>query len=381
MADPASPSRDELAATLALAQIRGIGASRLRTVVRASGGAVAAIRAPHAQLAALPGFSRAAATAIRATTPAAGHTILEALDRLGARVLLAGDPAFPRLLREIPDAPPVLYVWGDPSLLTRAAVAFVGSRNCSPYGRAATRLLAGSVAATGQVVVVSGMARGIDAEAHEAALEAGGGSVGVLGNGFGVIYPAAHRALYDRMVASGCLITEHPPGERPHAGAFPRRNRLVAGLAAVTVVVEAAVSSGALITADCALDQGRTVLAVPGPITSATSAGCNKLIQQGAKPALVAGDILEELGLPGDRERGEGSGRSPGAGGPGARVPPSDLDPLQRTLWDALAPEPTHVDALVAAGGGDTGRVLTALTELEMRGIVKQEAGMMFGLR
>jgi len=376
VADLASGSRDEVAATLALAQIRGIGSGRLRTLVRASGGAVAAIRAPHAQTAALPGFSRAAATAVRATSLATGLDILDHLDRLGARALLAGDPEFPPLLTEIPDAPSVLYVWGDVSLLPRTSVAFVGSRNCSAYGSAATRMLAGDVAATGQVVVVSGMARGIDAEAHEAALDAGGPSVGVLGNGFGVVYPAANRALYERMIAKGCLVTELPPGERPHAGAFPRRNRLVSGLAQVTVVVEAAVSSGALITADCALDQGRTVLAVPGPITSATSVGCNKLIQQGAKPVLTAGDILEELGL----GRGEeGSGRR--EEGSAARKPPSDLDPMQKSLWEALDPEPQHVDVLVAAGGGDAGKILTALTELELRGIVKQEPGMMFGLR
>src|SRR2546425_12325252 len=145
------------------------------------------------------------------------------------------------------------------------------------------------------------MARGIDAIAHAAALDSGGASVGVLGNGFGVIYPAVNRALYERMVAHGCLVTELPPGDRPHAGAFPRRNRLISGLAGVTVVIEAAPGSGALITVDCALDQGRAVLAVPGPITSPTSLGCNKLIQQGAKPALAPGDILEELGLPGAR--------------------------------------------------------------------------------
>src|SRR5881296_3165588 len=150
-----------------------------------------------------------------------------------------------------------------------------------------------------------------------AALDAGGTSVGVLGNGFGVIYPVANRALYERMIARGCLVTELPPGERPHAGAFPRRNRLISGLAGVTVVIEAAPGSGALITADCALDQGRAVLAVPGPITSPTSLGCNKLIQQGAKPALAAGDVLEELGLPGAAQGGaerEASGVSPGHG-------------------------------------------------------------------
>jgi len=219
------------------------------------------------------------------------------------------------------------------------------------------------------------MARGIDAIAHAAALDAGGASVGILGNGFGVIYPAVNRALYERMVARGCLVTELPPGERPHAGAFPRRNRLISGLAGVTVVVEAAPGSGALITADCALDQGRAVLAVPGPITSPTSLGCNRLIQQGAKPALSAADILEELGVPGAPDPG------PAARGDKApRSQPADLNDLQRSLWDALFTEPKHVDVLVATAGAETGAVLTALTELEMRGLVRQQPGMVFGL-
>jgi len=201
-----------------------------------------------------------------------------------------------------------------------------------------------------------------------------------------VIYPAVNRVLYERMVARGCLVTELPPGERPHAGAFPRRNRLISGLAGVTVVIEAAPGSGALITADCALDQGRAVLAVPGPITSPTSLGCNKLIQQGAKPALAAGDILEELGLPGAAQGGaerEASGVSPGHGagvGPPGRIPPPDLSALQRSLWDTLRSEPRHVDVLVASAGADTSAVLTALTELEMRGVVQQRPGMVFGL-
>ncbi len=254
------------------------------------------------------------------------------------------------------------------SLLARRAVGIVGSRNHSAYGAEAARILAGGVARAG-AVVVSGMARGIDAIAHGAALDAGGTSVGVLGNGFGVIYPAANRALYERMIARGCLITELSPGERPHAGAFPQRNRLISGLAGVTVIVEAAPGSGALITADCALDQGRAVLAVPGPITSPTSLGCNKLIQQGAKPALGAGDILEELGLPGAADP---------ASAPRGR--PADLNELQRTLWDALATEPKHVDALVAAARVETAAVLTALTDLEMRGVVQQRPGMVFSI-
>src|SRR5437773_10954799 len=177
------------------------------------------------------------------------------------------------------------------------------------------------------------------------------------------------------MVAAGCLVTELPPGERPHAHTFPRRNRLISGLPGVPVRVEAAPASGAHITAVAALEQGRAVLAVPGPITSPTSQGCNKLIQQGAKPALCLGDVLEELGLPA-ADAGLGS-RSPGAP---PRGQPPDLSPLQRTLWDALVAESQHVDALVAGAGVEAGEVLTALTELELRGLVRQEPGMVFGV-
>lgn len=377
MAHAAIGSRDELAAYLALAQIPGIGPARLRTLTTAFESACAVLGAPHGAIAALPGLSRAAATAIRGVALRSGHDILERLDRLGAGVLLASDEGFPPLLREIPDPPAFLYTWGDRALLARPAAGMVGSRNHSAYGAAATRLLAAGVAR--RATVVSGMARGLDAVAHMAALDAGGGTVGVLGNGFGVVYPAANRELYQRMIADGCLVTELPPGERPHAGAFPRRNRLISGLAGVTVVVEAAPGSGALITADCALDQGRSVLAVPGPITSPTSLGCNKLIQQGAKPALSPEDILEELGL--------GSlpvaSQSAGAASP-ARPSPFDLSALQRTLWEALQQEARHVDALVAAVGVTPGvataDVLTALTELELRGVVRQQPGMVFAL-
>ena len=368
MADAQDGGRDERAAYLALTGVPGIGAARLRTLRAAFQSARGALAAPHGALAALPGFSLAAATAIRSLRPEAGLGILDALDRLGATVLLPGEPGFPALLEEIPEPPALLYAWGDVTLLGRPAVAMVGSRNHTAYGAEAARLLAGGVAAAG-VVVVSGMARGLDAIIHTSALDAGGTSIGVLGNGFGVIYPAANRALYERMLTGGgCLVTEHPPGERPHAGAFPRRNRLISGLAAATVVVEAKPDSGAIITADSGLEQGRAVLAVPGPITSPTSLGCNRLIQQGAKPALSPRDILEELGL------------SVSPVSSGAPAAPAGLNDLQHTLWSALAVEPRHVDALVAAARQETSAVLTALTEMELRGVVRQEAGMRFAL-
>ncbi|MGE5142136.1 MAG: DNA-processing protein DprA, partial [Acidobacteriota bacterium] len=335
--------------------------------------------APAGAIAALPGFGPAAAGAVRAAGRKGGEDILRSLDRLGARVLLPTDAEFPPLLAEIADPPAALFVWGDASLLARPAAAIVGSRDHTPYGAAAAGLLSSGVARA--AVVVSGMARGLDAIAHDAALEAGGTTVGVLGNGFGVIYPAANRVLYERVSRDGCLVTELPPGERPRVSTFPRRNRIIAGLAGVTVVVEAAVNSGALITADCALEQGRSVLAVPGPITSPTSEGCNKLIQQGAKPALCVMDVLEELhvAVPADEQlplSGPAVGPRPGLS-PNPTAP-QDLSPLQRTLWDSLVTQPAHVDALVAGAGQSVGQVLTALTELELRGLVSQKPGMVF---
>jgi DNA processing protein len=374
VAAPADTSRDELSAYLSLAQIPGIGAARLRTLVAAFDSAGGALVAPHGAIAALPGFGPAAAMAVRASGRRAGEAILTDLDRLGATVILPGDPTYPPLLSEIAEPPAALFLWGNASLLARPAAAIVGSRNHTPYGAEATRLLAGGVARA--AVVVSGMARGLDAIAHQAALDAGGDTIGVLGNGFGVIYPVANRALYERVAAAGCLLTELPPGERPRVSTFPRRNRIIAGLAGVTVVVEAAVGSGALITADCALDQGRSVLAVPGPITSPTSTGCNKLIQQGAKPALCVADVLEELGLSVAQDT-QASVRAPQAG---QRATPADLNPLQRTLWESIAVESAHVDALVSGSGVDVGTVLTALTELELRGLVVQRPGMIFAL-
>jgi DNA processing protein len=363
----------EVVATLALALVPGIGSQRLRLLLGAFGSAEAVLHAPQARLVALHGISRAAATAIRGAAPQDGERVLAQLQEIGARALLPADHEYPAQLVDIHDPPAVLYAWGDVSLLARPAVAIVGSRNHTAYGAEAVRLLAGAVAR--RAVVVSGMARGIDALAHTAALDVGGGSVGVLGNGFGVIYPAANGALYERMVKHGCLVTEHPPGERPHAGSFSRRNRLISGLARAVLVVEAAAQSGAIVTADLGLEQSRAILAVPGPITSPTSVGCNKLIQQGAKAALCAADIFEEIGL--------SSGLNDTAvalATPAPRVPPPDLSGLQLTLWSRLTAEPQHVDALVAAARTGAADVLGALTELELRGLVRQTPGMVFGL-
>ena len=279
------------AAYVALALTPGIGPSRIHAILQVCHTATGAFSAPFEFLRSIPGINAAAASAIAAGGVSVGVRVLEETERLGARALIADDPRLPRAApRDSRSPPPVLFALGDLALLERPAVAIVGSRDHSDYGGEVARALAWGAASAG-LVVVSGMARGLDAVAHTAALDSGGATIGVLGNGLGVIYPTANRALYQRVAASGLLLTEFPPGERPTAGSFPRRNRLISGLARVTVVVEAAEGSGALITAGTALDQGREVMVVPGNITSPSSVGANRLIRDGAAPLLSSDDL------------------------------------------------------------------------------------------
>ena len=233
---------------------------------------------------------------------------VEHVERLGGSVLVPDDPDYPSSLRHIADPPPVLFVLGDLSLLERPARRGRRAAGTTPPTAAKWRAAVAWAAAAAGLVVVSGMARGLDAVAHDAALDAGGATIGVLGNGLGVVYPAANRRLYERVAERGYCSREFPPGERPTAGSFPRRNRLISGLARVTVVVEAAVGSGALITAGAALEQGREVMAVPGTITSAVSVGANRLIRDGADAAARAGGSAGALSR---SMRSPGAARSP----------------------------------------------------------------------
>jgi DNA processing protein len=366
---------DERAAYVALALIPGLSHARLSRLLEACDTPLGAISAPFAFLGTVPGISRAAATAIAAATPDDGRRALDAAGRLGARVLVPADPDFPEALRTIPEPPLVLFALGDLALLGRPLAGIVGSRDPSPYGVSTCRAIAGTAARAG-VGVVSGMARGLDAVAHEAALDAGGATVGVLGNGLGVIYPAANRALYARVAAEGLLLTEHPPGERPQTWNFPRRNRLVSGLARATVVVEAAESSGTLITVSAALEQGRDVLAVPGPITSPTSAGTNRLIRDGAAPYLEPDDLLRlypEAALPAPPATGAAAqpGREP------ASLPP-DIGEEARRVAALVEATGTHVDVLASRAGRTVSDVLGSLLALELAGVVVQAPGAIF---
>jgi DNA processing protein len=267
---------------------------------------------------------------------------------------------YPPLLARIHDPPPSLWLRGDapPALLADVAVAVVGARSCSGYGRSVARSLAGGVAEAG-AVVVSGLARGIDGEAHRGALAVAGRTVAVLGCGIDRDYPAAHAELAHAIVAAGGLVvSEYEAGVEPAPWRFPARNRIIAGLATATVVVEARERSGALITADFALEDGREVLAVPGEITSALSRGTNGLLRQGATPATGVADVLEAIRLQ-----------------PRAAPAAEPDDPACAAVLDALGAGAGTADELARATGLDAGRIATALTLLELAGRVAVEEG------
>ena len=280
------------------------------------------------------------------------------LREAGVRWLGRADSEFPHLLGAIHDPPAGLFVRGaaEMQLLHRASVAIVGARSCSPYGAQVARTLGRELAAAG-LVVVSGLARGVDGEAHRGALEAGGLTVGVLGCGIDRDYPAAHAELAARIRATSLTVSEYAPGVEPAPWRFPARNRIIAGLSAATVVVEARERSGALITADLALEEGREVFAVPGEITSALSRGTIDLLRLGATPLGGSEDVLEVFGL------------SP------ARAKSAELRPTADTVLARLRDGPTSPDELARATGLDAGALASALTELELAGCAIASGG------
>lgn len=279
--------------------------------------------------------------------------------------LARSDALFPPRLKAIFDPPPSLYLRGSggPELLGRRAVGVVGARSCSPYGAQVARMLGRELAAAG-LVIVSGLARGIDGEAHRGALESGGPTVGVLGCGIDRDYPAANAALSRRMEDGGLVVSEYEAGVEPAPWRFPARNRIIAGLCEAVVVVEARERSGALITADFALDEGREVFAVPGEITSALSVGSNALLRLGATPLTGSGDVLEALGI----ERAA-AGEDP------------DVSEAARRVLRLVRDTPSAADELVARASLEAGAVSIALTELELAGLVAAAEGVYRAVR
>lgn len=366
--DPAGASEDTRA-LVALTRLRGLGPVRIARLLDACGSPGAALRAPLGRLRSIGGIGPGTAASIveaRAGVGALVEKELEQLDAIGARLITILDEAYPALLRMIPAAPPVLRVLGDPDPeRIRDAVAIVGSRRCTLYGREQAARFAGSLGGAG-LAIVSGGARGIDASAHLAALDCGATTIVVQGCGLGHTYPSEHRALYERVVESGgAVISELPFDTPPSAENFPARNRIISGLTLGVLVIEAGRRSGALITARHAVeDHAREAFGVPGRVDSASSAGTNDLLKSGAHLVTEPGEVLEILGRSSVRAVAEEPTQTPDPG-------LGSLDPVARTIVEALD-HPKTGDELGEALSLDPATIRAHATLLEIQGRIRR---------
>ncbi|MEI9889387.1 MAG: DNA-processing protein DprA [Caulobacteraceae bacterium] len=345
---------DERRDWLRLARAHGVGPVAFRYLIDTYGDAAQAIGA-------LPRLAERAGRAQppRIPSPAEAERELAAGTAIGAKLLCAGEPAFPPLLAAIDPPPPVIWTLGDAGLLHGRCVAVVGARNASAAGQRFARALAHDLGRAG-FTVVSGLARGVDGAAHEGALETG--TAAVLGGGPDDVYPSEHEGLYRRIVEKGCIVSESPPGYRAQARDFPRRNRLISGLSLGVVVVEAELKSGSLITARLAAEQGREVFAVPGSPLDARARGTNDLIRQGAALCEGAEDVIRTLdGIGAGMREPEPSGYRPQAAGE------PDMALIKRVA-ELLSPTPTHWDEIARAAGAPGPQVYAALVELSLAG-------------
>lgn len=350
----------EAGALLVLKGQSGLGDRGIKRLVESSGSGVRALRAAGDQ------------TDLLAPAPQ-GHP-LDAWMEAGIGILPMTSSRYPSSLRELTDPPPVLFWIGDPDLLEKPSVAIVGSRKATPGGRRTAETM-GRVLAGAGVTVVSGMALGIDGAAHRGALEGGGRTVAVLGSGFHMVYPAAHRGLFREICSLGLAISEFLPDEPALPHHFPKRNRIIAALAEAVIVVEAGARSGALITVDHALDLGKDVFAVPGSVESSRSAGSNVLLRDGARPLVEPTNLLEELRASGV-DLIDDSGVVPPEG-KGGRTVPAGL----QSVWDVLASEPLTVEEVAIRAGIPVGETLAGLSALELGGWASQCPGSRFQRR
>lgn len=376
-----------------LAELPGLDNQARLALLRHFGTPENAFYADAGEILLTEGITRGQASALENRDLAAANRILADCQRLGLRILTFQDAEYPSRLKNIYDPPFLLYIRGHlPPVDEEAVIAVVGTRSCTPYGIASAEKLSYGLA-KGGAVVASGLARGIDAAASRGALRAGGIPIGVVGNGLDVFYPPENRYLYEDIAAAGALLSEYPPGAEPERTHFPARNRIMAGLAVGTLVVEAPERSGALITANTALEQGRDLYAVPGPIDAPASVGCNRIIRDGGSIVIEARDILEnyaerfadKLRLRETQDEPETLGyqaRRERAAEPRA-VPPSlslsrdgsGLTDDQIALLRALTDAPRLVDDLIEETGIPARRVLSALTLLEIDGLAAQHSG------
>jgi DNA processing protein len=344
---------------LAFARVRGIGAARLAKLREGFGSLAAAWAADEAALRDA-GLDARSLAALIATRPGVDpEKELALVEKAGVQVLTWDDPAYPTLLREVHQAPPCLWIKGRLDEADALAVAIVGTRAPTVYGKDAAARFATQLAQS-KITVVSGLARGIDAVAHTAALDAGGRTLAVLGSGVDVIYPGEHRALAARIAANGAVISDYPLGTKPDAINFPPRNRIISGLSLGTVVVEADEKSGALITTKFAAEQGRDVFAVPGSIFSARSRGPNQLIRDGAILVRDAQDVLSEINPALAMAQAEA-----------ARDLPAPEDGLEAALMKLLGAEPIHIDQLIRMVDTPPEAVSAALVMLELKGLAR----------
>ncbi len=371
---------ERLTAWLAIHLLPGVGPLTARRALDFHGDPrEVAFRLPATAWREFPGIDTTTAREIVAARPALMRRVeaeWDAAVRRDLRIVARDDAEYPSMIAALPDAPVVLYVKGElPN--GRVRLAMVGSRRATAYGRQFARELAGDLAALG-VEIVSGGARGIDTWAHRGALEAGGRTVAVLGCGFAHTYPPENADLFKAIAASGAIVSEFPIETSPLAENFPRRNRLISALSAGTIVVEATDKSGSLITAGHALEQGREVMAVPGPVTSEQSRGCHRLIQQGAKLVQTVEDVLSELSpMYRDALAREAPGTRPGPSDPvPSGCPVQGLTPDEAAVLALFDdPRPVHVDRLADNATFGVARLQTALFALALRGCIDPLAG------
>lgn len=362
----AAPDAQERAAWLRLLLTDGVGRGTARRLLAAFGGASEVLEASPASRLKVAGSQ----TDGLRTPPANWESQVAAMEAWlagepGRAIWTLGDPAYPAALLQTPDPPLMLFAQGDPAVLLRPALAIVGSRNATAQGLDNARAFAQHMSKAGWAIV-SGLARGIDGAAHEGALLGEGGTIAVIGTGPDRVYPSSHRALARRIVAHGLILSEFAPGTPPLPDNFPLRNRIIAALSQGTLVVEAALQSGSLITARQASEAGREVFAIPGSIHAPQSRGCHALIRQGAKLVETADDILEEL--------------APQVARPTPTAAPqtaAGLDPL----LEALGHDPVTLDALSARTGWPTATLNVRLLELELAGQVARLPGGLFQRR
>ncbi|MGC1375127.1 MAG: DNA-processing protein DprA [Anaerolineales bacterium] len=342
--------------------VKGIGAVRLQALLNAFGDLETAW---NASLFDLAGAGLSPKLAQRVTQMRASVNLddfVAKAEAAGIRILTWQDDEYPQHLKEIDQPPPVLYLRGEIAAEDDWAVAIVGTRAVTPYGRQVTEELATALSHNG-VTIVSGLARGVDAVAHSAAIKAGGRTIAVLGSGVDKIYPPENRPMAEKICSHGAVVSDYAPGTPPESANFPPRNRIISGLSMAVVVVEAGDTSGALITAEFAAEQGRDVFAIPGSIYAPQSKGTNRLLSNGAKTLLIPQDVLEALDLTRNVERREIR-----------KVLPADT--TEAALLDMLGAEPVHVDEIRNRTGLPIEKVSSALTMMELKGMVRQVGGM-----